>query len=76
MADFRDENGVCLVCHPKRFIWGSNWYYTELDDSDNYTSLRVELLGDELEIVACGDDEAHYYPKFCPECGRRLKEEG
>ena len=24
-------------------------------------------------IVACGDDESdYYYPKFCPECGRRL----
>ena len=73
MADFKDENGVCLVCHPKRSVWGG-WRSTDLDDSAQYTSLLVQLWGDELMIVACGDDEACYCPKFCPECGRRLTE--
>ena len=83
MADFIDENGVCLVCHPKRLSWKSNidateyiWYSTELDDYPDYTSLRTEIWKDKLRIVAEGDDEACYLPKFCPECGRRLNEEG
>ena len=77
MAEFKGENGVCLVCHPKRCVWiGNIWYSTDLDDDAQYTSLCAELLGDELTIVAHGDDDACYCPKFCPECGRRLKGEG
>ena len=28
-----------------------------------------------IRITASGDDRADYYPKFCPECGRRLEEQ-
>lgn len=28
-----------------------------------------------IRITAVGDDRADYYPKFCPECGRRLEEQ-
>lgn len=41
--------------------------------SDAYTGIALqntERYG--FAIVAYGDFEAWYYPKYCPECGRRL----
>ena len=28
----------------------------------------------EVRLTASGDGRADYYPKFCPECGRRLND--
>lgn len=28
-----------------------------------------------IRLTASGDDRADYYPKFCPECGRRLNDD-
>lgn len=35
-------------------------------------SLGVDENG-ELVIVAHGDGPTYYYPKYCPECGRKVK---
>ena len=38
-----------------------------------WTSLRGGKDGQgKTIIIAKGDDEEYYYPKFCPECGRKL----
>lgn len=36
-------------------------------------SLGVDENG-ELVIVAHGDGPTYYYPKYCPECGRKVKQ--
>lgn len=38
-----------------------------------YTAiLFMQCRDGRYAIVAEGEDDAVYYPKFCPECGRRL----
>lgn len=40
---------------------------------DSYTSLTIGVdKSDDIVMVAYGDDEAVYHPKFCPECGADL----
>jgi len=45
---------------------------------DGYTGLKCGV--DEngcMFIIAVGEDESdRYYPKFCPECGQKLKTHG
>lgn len=40
-----------------------------------YVSLIIENWNGEVSITASGDNRVSYYPKYCPECGRQLKEE-
>lgn len=54
--------------------WGNYWD-NEIDiaEKSGWTGLRMGVLRDgKIYIAATGDDRAFYYPKYCPECGRRL----
>lgn len=44
--------------------------------SGGWTDVRIGVdRNGRIAIIGCGDDYTdHYYPKFCPECGRRLHE--
>ena len=61
------ENKYCTICGNK----------TELLDNviagAEYTELCAKWRkGKDLYLVACGDDEAYYLAKYCPECGRKV----
>lgn len=40
-----------------------------------WTRLKLYNWGGDVAIVAHGDNDCSYEPKFCPECGRRLFKE-
>lgn len=44
--------------------------------SGGWTNVKIGVdKNGRVAIMGCGDDYTdHYYPKFCPECGRRLNE--
>lgn len=61
---------MCAYCNPRemgRFLVADG----------NYTHLYLEIIDeDRIGMYGAGDDYTDYYfPKFCPECGRRLREE-
>ena len=40
-----------------------------------YTLVTIGVdKNNRIRIRGLGDDEANYYPKYCPECGRRLED--
>ena len=51
---------------------------TVLDDSvelsnATWTSIKFGIQHNGRYVIwASGDDRAEYYPKYCPECGRKL----
>ena len=52
-----------------------NYWDNEIDiaEESGWTGLRMGVLRDgKFYIAATGDNQAFYYPKYCPECGRRL----
>lgn len=70
----------CKYCHQIRktdeggrfFEWDNSIGVAEGD----YTILRIGV--DEqgkIRLAAYGEDEAYYYPNYCPVCGRKLKGE-
>lgn len=57
-------------------LW-DNYWDNEIDIAKQscWTGLRMGILRDgKIYIVATGDDRVFYYPKYCPECGRKLIE--
>ena len=52
-----------------------------IDNSTNlayglWTTLNLGIQHDGKYVLwACGEDRAEYFPKYCPECGRRLNAE-
>lgn len=40
-----------------------------------YVYLKLENWSGDVRMIAHGDNDCMYEPKFCPECGRRLKGE-
>lgn len=66
----------CQFCE-REPVFGKCGYIQCMSESclarEPYTSLYigVEESG-RVYMDAIGDYEARYYPKFCPECGRRL----
>lgn len=50
------------------------WDSGETVASGAYTSLSLGVdENGKMVIVAYGDDQAVYYPSYCPACGRKLK---
>lgn len=41
-----------------------------------YGSIRLTITKGRLSIQTYNDGLIIYYPKYCPECGRKLKMEG
>lgn len=39
-----------------------------------YIRVNLDNIFGDLRIVAHGEYDCCYYPKFCPECGRKLRE--
>lgn len=61
---------MCKYCQPRKEI--TPWDNIRLAFGD-YTSLYLRpTLNGRLVLVAYGEGEAKYYPKYCPECGRKL----
>lgn len=45
----------------------------DLSLAPTWTKMRMGVSPDHrYYIAAYGDDRAWYYPKYCPECGRKL----
>ena len=67
---------MCEYCSRKPEFCGNEfyqWHNEEMIDGDNYTLIAIGVdRNGRLIIRACGEGEAYYYPKFCPECGREL----
>lgn len=67
---------MCKYCSqiPK---YGSEEFYwdneLEIADESGFTTIYFGVLQNgKYYICASGDDRAWYYPKYCPECGRKL----
>lgn len=69
---------MCSFCERKPFIDKNGEYFgfesEETITSGPWTDLKSVIEEDgKLAIFARGDgDTDRYYPKFCPECGKRL----
>lgn len=62
---------------------GGDFFYWEWENSDSLATgdlCTLEMGIDEnRKIIIFGNAEElsnYYYPKFCPECGRKLKDKG
>ena len=69
----------CKYCHQKPVV-ESDGYFSEFDNqimlaSGGWTELYIGVTRHgETVMRACGDDYTNdYYPKYCPECGRKLR---
>lgn len=52
------------------FYWNNE---LEIADESGFTTIYFGVLQNgKYYISASGDDRAWYYPKYCPECGRKL----
>lgn len=67
---------MCKYCERKPIITGYEWYPWENEEvleSGSYTDLTIGVDDNSrIYLAACGDDEAIWYPNFCPVCGRPL----
>ena len=62
-----NEEQKCRLCD-------SEVFYVELSSAPNI-ALRAANFG-YIAMWASGDlDTPYYFPKFCPECGRELRDE-
>lgn len=69
----------CKICSCKPVII-DGWHFEEYEstiDLTGGTSAWTSLRGgkdrnNKVVIRVAGDDEVYYYPKYCPECGRKL----
>ena len=54
----------------EEFYWNNE---LEIADESGFTTIYFGVLQNgKYYIAASGDDRAWYYPKYCPECGRKL----
>lgn len=72
------ENKECKICGLKPQFY-SDGTYNRYDSAveltfGGWTSVYVAKdENDKVYIYGCGDDYTeNYYPKYCPECGRKL----
>lgn len=69
---------MCKFCEqtPNYNNHGEDYYWDneiEIADESGFTTLYMGVLHNgKYYIAASGDDRAWYYPKYCPECGRKL----
>jgi len=61
---------MCKFCDPKI---GEDFYIGETHLP--YISLTLENSYGQITIRAIGSNHEAYYPKYCPECGRKLTDE-
>lgn len=72
----RKEN--CPICQCKLIAYGSVEDYDFCEStieiaSCDFVSIRAgKDQNNKTSLIACGDDKLFYYPKYCPECGRKL----
>lgn len=52
-----------------------NVYSSYIMSEAPYVHLSLNNWGGDVFILAHGDNDCAYSPKFCPECGRKLKGE-
>lgn len=56
----------CLVCNPDEA--------TDINVAyGNYIRINLDNIFGDLRIVAHGEYDCYYKPRFCPECGRILR---
>lgn len=71
---------MCKYCERKPVGTGYKWYPWENEEvleSGSYTNLTIGVDSDSrIYLAANGDDEAIWYPNFCPICGRQFDSEG
>lgn len=75
-----DSTGAKLVKTDCPICGLENAKYTRLplgddgNESERYCGIYAQKYPDgRLYIYGeCCDESAHYYPKYCPECGRKL----
>lgn len=66
----------CRYCSRKPVF--DDGYFNAFENEEDvgngcYTGLTIGIdIDGNLIISACGDDRSVYYPKYCPECGRKL----
>lgn len=81
----KDTNVPCKLCgmKPEYRIDPYTGYREYTGDWDNefkmadgpWTSLYGGVTSDgRIRLTATGDGRADYFPKYCPECGRRLED--
>ena len=58
---------MCKYCNPDE-------WHEECFEYKEWTGIKlINMTGDDVVIQASGSGFASYRPKYCPECGRRLK---
>lgn len=69
---------TCKYCERKP-VFNKFGYFDEYENEETICigiwssiSFGVDENG-EFVIVAHGDGPTYYYPKYCPECGRKVK---
>lgn len=73
------DQKTCKFCHQTPDFFGD--FFEEWGPENNinlakgsWTSLCIGVDRDGNTVLrAFGDGIAEYYPKFCPECGRKLE---
>lgn len=71
-------NKDCKICGCKPSFCGD--YYDKYEStielsSEDWISLRAgKDENSKVFLYAQGDEECYYYPKYCPECGRKLRD--
>ena len=72
-----EEQENCKFCHQvPQYGGGRDQYENEIEIvHGGWTSMYIGVAPHgEIFMNACGDDYTeNYYPKFCPECGRKLQ---
>lgn len=67
--DFRITNYTCKYCNPDE-------WYEECFEYKEWTGIKlINMMDNDVVIQASGSGFASYRPKYCPECGRKLKGE-
>lgn len=73
------KNKCCKICDIKPYIWGDGtWVLHEssliLAEGPWTTLYACKDRDGRTALYGVGDDFTDlYYPKYCPECGRKLK---
>ena len=68
----------CRYCQQKpRFERDGGFYEWDNEIAvaeGGWTAMYIGVDADgAVRLTASGDDRADYYPKYCPECGRRIE---
>lgn len=72
------ENKECKICRLKAHFWDDGEYLqyessVKLVDGGWTSIFAAKDENDKVYIYGLGDDYTeNYYPKYCPECGRKL----